>query len=177
MTRKLCSRQREMPSFVCLAFIPTVSQRFCTRSSHSSSIKSHHIIHHLHRFSTIPAPCSSYSFLEIHIYSHSHTLAQSPEPKSLLPPYPLPPTPKLNKKPKETHLMKRPQARQNAPPNPPRILPLIHIPRRRNPNPRPGIQRLQFLIQALREALHQTRAPRHDYIPQEMRAHIHIHLI
>ena len=72
--------------------------------------------------------------------------------------------------------MKSPQTRQNAPANPAGKPPLDRIPRRRNPDPWPGIQRHQLMIDPIRKPIQQTPPPRHHHIAQQMRPDIHIHL-
>ena len=75
------------------------------------------------------------------------------------------------------HLMKRPQARQDAAPDPARKLPLVQTSGRADSHSRPArVQRVDLVVQAVREAVRERCAPRHDDVGQQMRFDIDVEL-
>ena len=117
-----------------------------------------------HHFSLIPLPQLENASSATHSCAITYTSSPQSPPHALHTPSSKSTSNKTNHQhphrkthPQKTHLMKSPQTRQNTPPNPTRKAPLIHIPRRRNPHPRPGIKRHQLLIQPLTKPLRQTR--------------------
>ena len=64
--------------------------------------------------------------------------------------------------PRNPHLMKRPQTRQNTPPNPTPKPPLHRIPTRTDPDLRPRIRSPQLLLQSFSEAREERTSPRQD---------------
>lgn len=72
--------------------------------------------------------------------------------------------------------MKSAQTRQDAASNPAREPPLVHIPRRTDPDPHPRIQHLQLLAQPLREPMQQAAGPAHDDATEQQGPDIHIHI-
>ena len=66
--------------------------------------------------------------------------------------------------------------RQNTPSNPTREPPLVHIPRRIDPDPHPRIQHLQLLAQPLREPMQQAARPAHHDTAQQQGADIYIYI-
>ncbi|KAI4139187.1 MAG: hypothetical protein L6R39_006429, partial [Caloplaca ligustica] len=72
--------------------------------------------------------------------------------------------------------MERAQARQNTPSDPTTKLPLHYNPGGKDPDARTGVQRFQFLLQPLAEAVDERGAADDDDIGEEVRTDVDVDL-